>query len=310
MGKAAEEILLPAGGVGQLLHVPLQLVRHLVEVLGEAADLVAAPHLHSLGELSRRHLPGRRRQASQRTGEPGAHRQRGQRRQQDKPHQQVEEHVILLFPGGKQVPRLLPILQVHHAAVQHQGAGGVEIRAAVVGLQELPALPLRSQGLGQAALHRQAAAGQGLSLAVRQAERDPPLFRRGKGLLRQADRRRLVEPSGKLQLPQERAAQQGILRHRRLRPGVQSGAELPVDQDEAPQGAGQRRDHHHAAKQLPEQAHLPLTPPVGTPPYTPPPAGPPAPASSASAGCGGPPSGCPPGTPRSRPARRFGPGRG
>ena len=57
VGEGVEEVLLPAGSVCQLAHVPLQLLRHKVEIPGELAQLVVTADSYPPGQLPGGHLP-------------------------------------------------------------------------------------------------------------------------------------------------------------------------------------------------------------------------------------------------------------
>ena len=130
----------------------------------------------------------------------------------------------------------------------------------LTGPQNLPAqLPI-PQGRDQVGFSIQMAAGQKLPHLIAETEAkvipvlgDSPVLYQTHGFI-------LVRAAGKLHLAQQCAAQKGILRGHQLRLGIQPGAELPVDQDKASDGAGQGRNGHHAAKQLPEKAHRPHPP--------------------------------------------------
>ena len=120
-------------------------------------------------------------------------------------------------------------------------------------LQDLPAHLGFRQGGGQAGPCGQGIAGERPVLPIAEAEADAAAAEGCGSVLRQFHHIRPAESPGKLHLPQQHAAQDQVLGHHHLRLGAHPGAELSVDQQEPHHGAGERRQSHHAAKQLPEK---------------------------------------------------------
>ena len=98
MGKTSDKIFLPAGRILKLLKLFLQVVRHMVKILRQLADLISGLHLCPHFQISARNAAGGSGQPSQRPEQPDRDQITAKPLQKQKPLSLI--HIFSLFSSS------------------------------------------------------------------------------------------------------------------------------------------------------------------------------------------------------------------
>ena len=248
MGEAARKILLPPGGVGEGPHLLLNPVRHGVEVGGQPPQLVAAGDGHPLVQPALRHPPGGVGQPGQGAQNQVGHQQGERRRPRDKGQHHADKAPVLGGALGKQVGHVPAGFQPHRLLQQGEGAGPVEGKRVLAHALQPPApLIVRQPAGGGGGVPKQAVAAAAAAQPLPRPVAELEVCGGGHALGQPG---KLLPPGQgpPLRLQGENVAEHIVLLVQLLHLLVQGGAELPVNEPEPGEGAGQHSDGHHGAK--------------------------------------------------------------